>query len=63
MTVTLLTCVAAESPASLGRVGSALPPRVVGLVRSPLLQGGVLAAIEDLLRALVRSSSTHLGYR
>lgn len=63
VSVTLLTCVAAASPASLARISCSVLPRVIGLIQSPLLQGGVLATIQDFLQALVLSNSRDLGYR
>lgn len=59
--VALLTRVATASAPSLLKVSSSVLPRVIGLVQSPLLQGSVLATIQDLLQALVLSSN--LGYR
>lgn len=63
LSVALLTHVAAASPASLAKISASVLPRVIGLVLSPLLQGGVLTAIQHFLQALVLSKSTHLGYR
>lgn len=63
VSLTLLTCVATASPASLARISCSVLPRVIGLIQSPLLQGGVLATIQDFLQALVLSKSSNLGYR
>ncbi|XP_029683341.1 cullin-associated NEDD8-dissociated protein 1-like isoform X2 [Takifugu rubripes] len=62
VSVALLTCVATASPASLARISGSVLPRVIGLIQSPLLQGGVLATIQDFLQVLVLSKSSNLGY-
>lgn len=63
MALALLTHVTTASPASLAKVSCSVLPRVLELVRSPLLQGGVLAAIQDFLQALLLSRCPHLDYR
>uniref|UniRef100_A0A667XT08 TATA-binding protein interacting (TIP20) domain-containing protein n=1 Tax=Myripristis murdjan TaxID=586833 RepID=A0A667XT08_9TELE len=62
VSITLLTCVAKACPSSLAKIGSSVLPGVLGLVHSPLLQGGALVAILDFLQALVLSKTSNLGY-
>lgn len=62
VSVCLLTCVARTAPSSLGHISSLVLPGVFRLIHSPLLQGGALGAILDLLQALVLSKSTNCGY-
>uniref|UniRef100_A0A3Q3XQ67 TATA-binding protein interacting (TIP20) domain-containing protein n=1 Tax=Mola mola TaxID=94237 RepID=A0A3Q3XQ67_MOLML len=47
---------------SLAKISSSALSGVFTLVQSPLLQGGVLAAIQDFLQALVLSKTANLGY-
>lgn len=61
VSVALLTRVATASTSSLLKVSSSVLPRVIELVWSPLLQGAVLATIQDFLQALLLTSD--LGYR
>lgn len=63
VSVTLMTCMAKACPSSLAKISSSVLPGVFRLVHSPLLQGGVLAAIVDFLQALVLSKTSNLGYR
>ncbi|XP_046881587.1 cullin-associated NEDD8-dissociated protein 2 isoform X1 [Hypomesus transpacificus] len=60
--MTLLSSLASSCPPALPLIAASVLPGVVRLVHSPLLQGGALAAIQDLLRALVLSKASGLGY-
>ncbi|XP_047440069.1 cullin-associated NEDD8-dissociated protein 2 [Mugil cephalus] len=62
VSVALLTCMAKACPSSLAKISSSVLPGVFRLVHSPLLQGGVLAAIVDFLQALMMSKTSNLGY-
>uniref|UniRef100_A0A1A8RPX6 Cullin-associated and neddylation-dissociated 2 (Putative) n=2 Tax=Nothobranchius TaxID=28779 RepID=A0A1A8RPX6_9TELE len=62
VSITLLTCMAKACPSSLAKICSSVLPGVFGLIHSPLLQGGALAAILDFLQALVLSKATNLSF-
>ncbi|KAJ7999313.1 hypothetical protein DPEC_G00193090 [Dallia pectoralis] len=60
--VMLLASLAKGCPASLLKVCSSALPGVFGLVHSPLLQGGALSAILELLQVLVVTKNGNMGY-
>ncbi|XP_010862022.2 cullin-associated NEDD8-dissociated protein 2 isoform X2 [Esox lucius] len=62
MAVMLLTSLAKGCPASLVKIGNTALPGVFHLVHSPLLQGGALSAILDLLQVLVVTKTGNMGY-
>ncbi|XP_068578375.1 cullin-associated NEDD8-dissociated protein 2 [Cebidichthys violaceus] len=62
VSVSLLTSLSRACSSSLAKISSSVLPCVFRLVHSPLLQGGALAAILDLLQALVLSKTSNLGY-
>ncbi|XP_045123978.1 cullin-associated NEDD8-dissociated protein 1-like [Portunus trituberculatus] len=61
--LTLLTSTAKLHKASLGNFLQLIMPDVMALVRSPLLQGGALKAMQDLFEAVVRAGLPGLGYQ
>lgn len=62
LAVGFLTTLARVYPAVLTKVSGAVLNQVLGLVRSPLLQGGALSAVLDFFQALVATRTTSLGY-
>ncbi|XP_062265609.1 cullin-associated NEDD8-dissociated protein 2 [Platichthys flesus] len=62
VSITLLTCMARACPSSLAKISSSVLPGVFGLVHSPLLQGGALAAVLDFIQALVLCKTSNMGY-
>merc|ERR1719402_1669792 len=63
VSITLLTTMAGACPSALVKIGPSVLPGVFGLVHSPLLQGGALAAIVAFLQALVQSKAGNLGHK
>ncbi|KAK3870076.1 hypothetical protein Pcinc_024658 [Petrolisthes cinctipes] len=61
--LTLLTSTAKLHKSSLGNFLQVIMPDVMALVRSPLLQGGALRAMQDLFEAVVRAGLPGLGYQ
>ncbi|XP_050690320.1 cullin-associated NEDD8-dissociated protein 1-like [Eriocheir sinensis] len=61
--LTLLTSTAKLHKSSLGNFLQLIMPDVMALVRSPLLQGGALKAMQDLFEAVVRAGLPGLGYQ
>uniref|UniRef100_A0A0P4WFD3 TATA-binding protein interacting (TIP20) domain-containing protein n=1 Tax=Scylla olivacea TaxID=85551 RepID=A0A0P4WFD3_SCYOL len=61
--LTLLTSTAKLHKSSLGNFLQLTMPDVMALVRSPLLQGGALKAMQDLFEAVVRAGLPGLGYQ
>ncbi|KAG7173279.1 Cullin-associated NEDD8-dissociated protein 1-like, partial [Homarus americanus] len=61
--LTLLTSTAKLHKSSLANFLQLIMPDVMALVRSPLLQGGALKAMQDLFEAVVRAGLPGLGYQ
>ncbi|KAG0714350.1 Cullin-associated NEDD8-dissociated protein 1 [Chionoecetes opilio] len=61
--LTLLTSTAKLHKASLANFLQLIMPDVMALVRSPLLQGGALKAMQDLFESVVRAGLPGLGYQ
>uniref|UniRef100_A0A8D3CCK0 TATA-binding protein interacting (TIP20) domain-containing protein n=1 Tax=Scophthalmus maximus TaxID=52904 RepID=A0A8D3CCK0_SCOMX len=63
MALSFLSTLAVTHPSSLGQLsGSNILQQLIALVRSPLLQGGALAAMLDFYQALVSTETPGLGY-
>lgn len=62
MAISFLTTLARVHPSSLTTVSTAILPELLLLVRSPLLQGGALAAMLLFFQALVSTGTAGLGY-
>ncbi|KAL4655691.1 cullin-associated NEDD8-dissociated protein 1-like [Arapaima gigas] len=62
MAIMLLTCMTKVCPSSLTKIGGTVLPEVLNLVHSPLLQGGALGAILELLQALVLNKASNISY-
>ncbi|XP_029103479.1 cullin-associated NEDD8-dissociated protein 2 [Scleropages formosus] len=62
MAIALLTCMTKVCPSSLTKIGGTVLPEVLHLVHSPLLQGGALGAIVELLQALVVNKASNISY-
>ncbi|MEQ2205427.1 Cullin-associated NEDD8-dissociated protein 1 [Xenoophorus captivus] len=63
MALSFLSTLAVTHPPSLGQLaGGNILQQLIALVRSPLLQGGALAAMLDFYQALVATNSPGLGY-
>ncbi|KAG7278589.1 hypothetical protein CRUP_013331 [Coryphaenoides rupestris] len=63
MALSFLSTLAHTHPSSLGQLsGGAILSQLIILVRSPLLQGGALAAMLDFYKALVTTETAGLGY-
>ncbi|KAK0135024.1 Cullin-associated NEDD8-dissociated protein 1 [Merluccius polli] len=63
MALSFLSTLAHTHPSSLGQLsGGAILSQLIVLVRSPLLQGGALAAMLDFYKALVTTETAGLGY-
>ena len=62
MAISFLTTLARVHPSSLATVSTAILPELLLLVRSPLLQGGALAAMLLFFQALVSTGTAGLGY-
>ncbi|KAJ8398852.1 hypothetical protein AAFF_G00417600 [Aldrovandia affinis] len=60
--VGFLTTLATAHPDSLAKIGGAILPELIALVRSPLLQGGALCAVLEFFQALVSAGTPGLGY-
>ena len=63
LSLTLLTSTATLHKQCLANSLHVLLPCVLTLVRSPLLQGGALKAMQDLFEAIVRAELPGLGYQ
>lgn len=63
LTLTLLTSVAKLHPIALTRVSDNILPEILGLVKSPLLQGAALNSMLEFFQALVQARIPGLGYR
>ncbi|XP_069960266.1 cullin-associated NEDD8-dissociated protein 1 [Cherax quadricarinatus] len=61
--LTLLTSTAKLHKSSLANFLQLIMPDVMALVRSPLLQGGALKAMQDLFESVVRAGLPGLGYQ
>uniref|UniRef100_A0AAQ5Y383 TATA-binding protein interacting (TIP20) domain-containing protein n=1 Tax=Amphiprion ocellaris TaxID=80972 RepID=A0AAQ5Y383_AMPOC len=63
MALSFLSTLAVTHPSSLGQLsGGNILQQLIALVRSPLLQGGALAAMLDFYQALVATDTPGLGY-
>ncbi|XP_007575565.1 PREDICTED: cullin-associated NEDD8-dissociated protein 1 isoform X1 [Poecilia mexicana] len=63
MALSFLSTLAVTHPSSLGQLaGGNILQQLIALVRSPLLQGGALAAMLDFYQALVATKTPGLGY-
>uniref|UniRef100_A0AAQ4P781 TATA-binding protein interacting (TIP20) domain-containing protein n=1 Tax=Gasterosteus aculeatus aculeatus TaxID=481459 RepID=A0AAQ4P781_GASAC len=63
MALSFLSTLAVTHPSSLGQLsGGSILQQLIALVRSPLLQGGALAAMLDFYQALVATETSGLGY-
>uniref|UniRef100_A0A8C3AH20 Cullin-associated and neddylation-dissociated 1 n=1 Tax=Cyclopterus lumpus TaxID=8103 RepID=A0A8C3AH20_CYCLU len=63
MALSFLSTLAVTHPSSLGQLsGGNILQQLIALVRSPLLQGGALAAMLDFYQALVATETSGLGY-
>uniref|UniRef100_A0A671WD59 Cullin-associated and neddylation-dissociated 1 n=1 Tax=Sparus aurata TaxID=8175 RepID=A0A671WD59_SPAAU len=63
MALSFLSTLAVTHPSSLGQLsGGNILQQLITLVRSPLLQGGALAAMLDFYQALVATETPGLGY-
>uniref|UniRef100_A0A3Q3GEU9 Cullin-associated and neddylation-dissociated 1 n=1 Tax=Kryptolebias marmoratus TaxID=37003 RepID=A0A3Q3GEU9_KRYMA len=63
MALSFLSTLAVTHPSSLGQLsGGNILQQLIALVRSPLLQGGALAAMLDFYQALVATETPGLGY-
>uniref|UniRef100_A0A3B5MBT1 TATA-binding protein interacting (TIP20) domain-containing protein n=1 Tax=Xiphophorus couchianus TaxID=32473 RepID=A0A3B5MBT1_9TELE len=63
MALSFLSTLAVTHPSSLGQLaGGNILQQLIALVRSPLLQGGALAAMLDFYQALVATKTSGLGY-
>uniref|UniRef100_UPI003AAB08F0 cullin-associated NEDD8-dissociated protein 1 isoform X2 n=1 Tax=Centroberyx gerrardi TaxID=166262 RepID=UPI003AAB08F0 len=63
MALSFLSTLAVTHPSSLGQLsGGNILLQLIALVRSPLLQGGALAAMLDFYQALVATDTPGLGY-
>uniref|UniRef100_A0A3Q3EGR7 Cullin-associated and neddylation-dissociated 1 n=1 Tax=Labrus bergylta TaxID=56723 RepID=A0A3Q3EGR7_9LABR len=63
MALSFLSTLAVTHPSSLGQLsGGNILQQLIMLVRSPLLQGGALAAMLDFYQALVATETPGLGY-
>ncbi|XP_042371846.1 cullin-associated NEDD8-dissociated protein 1-like, partial [Plectropomus leopardus] len=63
MALSFLSTLAVTHPSSLGQLsGGNIMQQLIALVRSPLLQGGALAAMLDFYQALVATETPGLGY-
>uniref|UniRef100_A0A8C4HJ34 TATA-binding protein interacting (TIP20) domain-containing protein n=1 Tax=Dicentrarchus labrax TaxID=13489 RepID=A0A8C4HJ34_DICLA len=63
MALSFLSTLAVTHPSSLGQLSSGnILQQLIALVRSPLLQGGALAAMLDFYQALVATETPGLGY-
>uniref|UniRef100_A0A8C5CGW6 Cullin associated and neddylation dissociated 1 n=1 Tax=Gadus morhua TaxID=8049 RepID=A0A8C5CGW6_GADMO len=63
MALSFLSTLAHTHPSALGQLsGGAILSQLIVLVRSPLLQGGALAAMLDFYKALVTTETAGLGY-
>ncbi|XP_012497468.1 PREDICTED: cullin-associated NEDD8-dissociated protein 1 [Propithecus coquereli] len=62
MAISFLTTLAKVYPSSLSKISGSILNELIGLVRSPLLQGGALSAMLDFFQALVVTGTNNLGY-
>uniref|UniRef100_A0A665UA39 TATA-binding protein interacting (TIP20) domain-containing protein n=1 Tax=Echeneis naucrates TaxID=173247 RepID=A0A665UA39_ECHNA len=63
MALSFLSTLAVTHPSSLGQLsGGNILQQLIALVRSPLLQGGALAAMLEFYQALVSTDTPGLGY-
>ncbi|XP_078075955.1 cullin-associated NEDD8-dissociated protein 1 [Mustelus asterias] len=62
MAISFLTTLAKVHPSSLSKVSGSILTELIGLVRSPLLQGGALSAMLYFFQALVGTGTANLGY-
>lgn len=62
MAISFLTTLAKVYPSSLSKISGSILNELIGLVRSPLLQGGALSAMLEFFQALVVTGTTTLGY-
>uniref|UniRef100_A0A7N6FJD9 TATA-binding protein interacting (TIP20) domain-containing protein n=1 Tax=Anabas testudineus TaxID=64144 RepID=A0A7N6FJD9_ANATE len=63
MALSFLSTLAVTHPSSLSQLsGGNIMQQLIALVRSPLLQGGALAAMLDFYQALVSTDTPGLGY-
>lgn len=62
MAISFLTTLARVHPEALAKISGAILAELMALVRSPLLQGGALAAMLDFFQALVATGTASLGY-
>lgn len=62
MAISFLTTLAKVYPSSLSKIGGSILSELIGLVRSPLLQGGALSAMLEFFQALVVTGTSNLGY-
>ncbi|XP_046614715.1 cullin-associated NEDD8-dissociated protein 1 [Neodiprion virginianus] len=63
LTLTLLTSIAKLHPVALTRVSDNILPEILGLVKSPLLQGAALNSLLEFFQALVQARIPGLSYR
>ncbi|OXB52868.1 hypothetical protein ASZ78_002946, partial [Callipepla squamata] len=62
MAISFLTTLAKVYPSSLSKISGSILNELIGLVRSPLLQGGALSAMLEFFQALVVTGTNNLGY-
>ncbi|ETE65812.1 Cullin-associated NEDD8-dissociated protein 1, partial [Ophiophagus hannah] len=62
MAISFLTTLAKVYPSSLSKISGSILNELIGLVRSPLLQGGALSAMLEFFQALVVTGTSNLGY-